>query len=114
MRVLVYHNGECSKCKELTEILISKGIEADYKLYLHEPMTIQELSSLLKKLNLPVSSIIRKSEPLYIEKYEAVTMSEEAWLQVIIDNPVLLQRPIVVNGDKAIIARPPEKLLEIL
>ncbi|MBS1772437.1 MAG: arsenate reductase (glutaredoxin) [Bacteroidetes bacterium] len=114
MRVLVYHNGECSKCKELTEILVSKGIEANYKFYLYEQMTIEELSDLLKKLNLSASSIIRASEPVYIEQYQGAVMSEEEWLQVIINNPVLLQRPIVVNGDKAIIARPPEKLLEIL
>lgn len=114
MRVLVYHNGECSKCRELTEILQSRGIETEYKFYVHEPMTIEELSDLLKKLNLPASSIIRATEPVYIEQYQGAAMSEKEWLQVIIDNPVLLQRPIVVSGDKAIIARPPEKLLEIL
>ena len=70
MRVLVYHNGECSKCKELSEIMQSKGIEADYKFYLHEPMTIEELHDILKKMKLTATSIIRKSEQLYIDQYE--------------------------------------------
>lgn len=114
MQVLVYHNGECSKCKELTEILNNKAIEVEYKFYLHEALTIEELKALLNKLNLHVTEILRKSELLYTEQYEGKQYTEDEWLQVIINNPILLQRPIVVNGDKAIIARPPQKVLEIL
>lgn len=114
MKVLVYHNGECSKCKELTEILQSKGIEADYKFYMHEPMTADELKVLLTKLNLSAKEIIRINEPVFKEKYDGKELADLEWIRAIIDNPILLQRPIVVNNDKAVIARPPEKVLEIL
>lgn len=112
--ILVYHNGECSKCRELTEILNSKGVDVNYKFYLYEPLTVEELKALLIKLQLKAEDIIRESEPLFAEKFEGSELNEDEWLQAIIDNPVLLQRPIAVYGDKAIIARPPEKLLEIL
>lgn len=109
----MYHNGECSKCKELTEILSAKGLPVDYKFYLHEPLTLGELKDLLQKLQLPATALLRQSEPLFAH-YEGKQFTEDEWLQIIIDNPVLLQRPIVVLDDKAIIARPPEKVLEIL
>ncbi len=114
MQFLVYHNGECSKCQGLTELLNSKGADVQYKFYLHEPMTVEELEGLLQKLQLPATGILRKSEPLYVEQFEGKQLTERQWLEAIVEHPVLLQRPIVVYGDKAIIARPPEKLLEIL
>jgi arsenate reductase len=114
MKLLVYHNGECSKCRSLTELLQSKGAEVEYKFYLHEPLTTDELKGLLQKLQLPVMDIVRTSEPLFAEQFEGKELNEEGWLQAIIDNPILLQRPIVVYGGKAVIARPAEKVLEIL
>ena len=84
-----------------------------YKFYLHEPMTVEELSGLLQKLQLPVGEIIRTTEPEY-SICESRNLSEAEWLQAIIAHPALLQRPIVVHGNKAVIARPAEKVLTIL
>lgn len=114
MKLLVYHNGECSKCKNLTELLHEQDAEVTYKFYLHEPLSIDELKGLLQKLQMQAIDLIRRSEPLFVEQFEGKELSEEEWLQVIADNPILLQRPIVVNGDRAVIARPAEKVLEIL
>ena len=114
MSVLIYHNGECNKSNNTVATLQQRGLDIVYKFYMHEPMTVEELKGLLKKLQLPATEILRKIEPLYIEQYEGKEMSEDEWLETIVANPVLLQRPIVVNGDKAVIPRPPEKLLEIL
>lgn len=114
MSVLVYHNGECSKCKELTEILHSKALDIEYKFYLHEALSIEELADLIMKLGVGVADIIRKSEPLFVERFEGKEWSNDKWLQTIVDNPILLQRPIVMYNSKAVIARPPEKVLEIL
>ena len=114
MSLLVYHNGACSKCKELTEILNESGQEVKYKFYLHEPMSVEELKLLLQKLDVPVTEIVRRTEPQFEAGYAGKELSEIEWLQAVVDNPVVLQRPIVVNGDKAIIARPAQKVLEIL
>jgi arsenate reductase len=108
----VYHNGECSKCKELSELL--HGREVQYKFYLHEPLSIEELQTLLTKLGATAKDIVRSGEQLFAENYAGNQLSDNELLKAIIDNPILLQRPIVVNGDKAIIARPPQLVKDIL
>lgn len=113
-KLVIYHNGECSKCKETSELLDGKGYEIEYRFYLFEPPTEAELKEVLKKLGKEPSELIRTTEPLFMEQYDGKELSEDEWLKVLLKNPVLMQRPIVVNGDKAIIARPPEKVLEIL
>lgn len=113
-QILVYHNGECSKCQALTEILQQQAIPVTYKFYLHEPLTVEELQALLAKLQLPATGIIRTGEPLYATLLEGRQLTERELLQAIVDHPVLLQRPIVVVGDKAVIARPAENVLSLL
>jgi arsenate reductase (glutaredoxin) len=113
-KLTIYHNGECSKCKETTELLRDKGYEIAYRFYLLEPPTEAELKEVLSKLQVNPSELVRKTEPLYMEQYEGKVLTEEQWLQVLLQHPVLMQRPVAVNGNRAIIARPPEKVLEIL
>lgn len=108
----VYHNGECSKCQELSELL--HGREVQYKFYLHEPLSIEELQTLLTKLGATATNIVRTGEQVFAEQYAGKQLTDNELLQAIIDNPILLQRPIVVNGGKAIIARPPQLIKDIL
>jgi arsenate reductase (glutaredoxin) len=110
--LIVYHNGECSKCQELSELL--EGKEVQYKFYLHEPLSVEELQALLTKLGATATDIVRTGEQVFAEQYAGKQLSDNELLQAIIDNPILLQRPIVVNGDKAIIARPPQLVKDIL
>ena len=110
----IYHNGECSKCKGALELIQAKGIDYEMRYYLYEPPSVEELTDLLAKLKLPASALIRQSEPLFIENYEGKDFAEDEWIKILIENPILMQRPVVVNGDKAIIARPPEKVFEVL
>lgn len=112
--ITIYHNGECSKCAGALEIIQGKGIDYEMRYYLYEPPTVEELTNLLKKLNIPASELVRKTEPLYTEQYEGRDLTDEEWIKIINENPILMQRPVVVNGDKAIIARPPEKVFEVL
>ena len=71
-------------------------------------------AGILKKLKLKPHELIRTKEQVYIDNFKGKIFSEEEWLQILQDNPILIERPIVINGDKAVIARPPEKVLEIL
>jgi arsenate reductase len=112
--ITIYHNGECSKSKGALEILQEQGVEFEVRYYLIESPTIEELKDVLQKLRLNVNDIVRKNEPVYLERYEGKEMNEDEWLSVLTGNPELIERPIVVNGNKAIVARPPEKVLEIL
>lgn len=112
--IKIYHNGECSKCRGALEIMQERGIPHDVRWYLVEPLSREELSLLLDKLGLPPSALVRRSEPLYKEKYEGKDITEEEWLNILTENPILIERPIVEKGDKAIIARPPERIFEII
>jgi len=82
--------------------------------YLITPPTEADLISLLKKLGMEAHELVRKNETIYKEKFEGKKMTEEQWIKALVKHPILIQRPIVVKGNKAIIARPPEKLKDFL
>jgi len=111
--IILYHNGLCSKSRGALEILIEQNIPHTVRLYLTDPLTKKELRALLKKLGLKASELVRKSEYLYQQNYNGKIISEKEWLTILTDNPVLIERPIAEKGDKAIVARPLEKIYEI-
>lgn len=112
--VTIYHNTRCSKSRSALTILEEKGITYEVRLYLQEPLTATELKILLKKLDMRAEELIRKSEEIYKTEYAGQDLTDKEWIQVMVKHPVLMERPIVVNGDKAVVARPPERVLEIL
>jgi len=112
--IVIYHNGQCSKCKGALELLIEKGVPHEVRWYTSDPLTRNELQGLLNKLHMHARELVRTGEELYKTGYEGRNISEEEWINILIEKPELMQRPIVVKGDTAIIARPPEKVLEIL
>jgi arsenate reductase len=113
-KLTIYHNGTCSKSRGALEILQEQNTPHEVRWYLAEPLTKNELQTLLNKLSLQPSELVRRNEPVYKEQFEGKEISEEQWLDILIENPVLIERPIVEKGDKAIIARPPEKIFEII
>lgn len=111
----IYHNPRCSKSRASLELLEAKGITPDIIKYLETPPTREELTEVLNKLGLNAEQIVRKGEALYKEMGLAgKTLSNEEWISVLIDNPKLIERPIVINGDKAAIGRPIEAVINIL
>ncbi len=110
--LIIYHNPRCTKSRETLALIEKKKPEIVE--YLKTPPTGTELKALLKKLGLSAQEIIRKKEPLYIEKYKDKKLSEEKWVDVLAKNPILIERPIVVKGNKAVIGRPPENALTLL
>lgn len=115
MTVTIYHNPRCSKSRETLELLREHGIEPRVVEYLNEPPTVEELESILHKLGMLPQEIIRTGEPEYKELglFNA-RYSQEGLLALMVKHPKLIERPIVVNGDKAAIGRPPENVLGIL
>ena len=111
--MLIYYNPDCSKCREAISLLEEKSCSFEIREYLKDPPTEYELKDLLKKLKCKAIDIVRKSELLYQEWYEGKTFSEAEWIRILSENPVLIERPIVISGDKAIIGRPPVKVLEL-
>ena len=105
--MIVYYNPDCSKCKEAIEILEGEGCNFEIRNYLQQPPTVIELKELTSRLNCSPHEITRKKEPLYLEKFEGKNLSTEELYEVLSANPILIERPIVIEGTKAIIGRPP-------
>lgn len=112
--IQVYHNTRCSKSREACSILQDENIEFETIEYLKTPPTQKKIKELLKMLGIKAEELVRKSEPLYKENYSAKKLTEAQWIKVMADNPILIERPIIVKGDKAIIGRPIEKVAEFI
>jgi len=111
----IYHNPRCSKSRASLEMLESKGIKAEIVRYLDSPPSGTELKEILAKLGLQAEQIVRKGESLYKELgLHEKTLSNDEWIETLVANPKLIERPIVVNGDKAAIGRPIENVINIL
>ncbi|HXB13146.1 MAG TPA: arsenate reductase (glutaredoxin) [Bacteroidia bacterium] len=113
-KVKLYYNPKCAKCREALCLLEEKGIEAEIIEYLKTPPTEKELKGILKSLGLKPMDIIRTKEPLFIEKYKGKKKSDAEWIKIMCKNPILIERPIAIEGNKAIIGRPPQNIFTIL
>lgn len=112
--MIIYHNPRCRKSRETLEILNSKGIEPEIVLYLDNPPTKKEVKVILTKLNISAFDLIRKGESIYKENFKGKELSEAKWIDIMVKNPKLIERPIVIKGNKAIIGRPPEKVVSLI
>jgi arsenate reductase len=112
--VTIYHNPRCTKSREALNLLQKGKEEIKVIEYLKTPPTKQELEKLLSQLGIPAEELVRKGEELYKEKYKGKKLSNDEWIKILAANPVLIERPIVIKGNKAIIGRPPVNILKIL
>ena len=111
----IYLNPNCSKCRLSMQLLDDKGISPDVTEYLNEPPSTEELKEILNLLSLEPRELMRQHEAPYKELNLAdENLSRDALIQAMIENPVLIERPIVIHNGKAVIGRPPEKILDIL
>jgi len=113
--VIYYHNPRCSKSREGLKIIQKAKLKVQIKEYLKEAISESELKSLLKKLDKPVTSIIRKKESLYKEmNLQEELLSESDYINLICKTPQLLERPILVINEKAVIGRPSEEISKLI
>ena len=114
-KITVYQKPTCTTCREVYNALKEKGVDFDSVDYYLDPIPKSKLKELLQKMGMPASELVRTKEPLYKElKLDQKKLSEEEWIDLMAKHPDLIQRPIVEKGAKAILARPPERLKEIL
>lgn len=115
MTISIYHNPRCSKSRATLELLRARDIEPRIIEYLQTPPDKATLKNILQQLNLAPRDIMRKKEAAYIELNLAdAGLGEDALLNAIVNNPILLERPIVIAGERVAIGRPPENVLTIL
>ena len=114
-KVQILHNPRCSKSRQTREILENQGVDASIVEYLKTPPTKAQLEEILGMLGLEPRELMRKNESAYKENNLGDdSLTREQLIQAMINNPILIERPIVIKGNKAAIGRPPEKVLEIL
>ena len=114
MTVTIYHNPRCSKSRGALQLLQDNGVAAEVVEYLKTPPTKAELRELLGKLRMKPQDIVRTGEAVFKEKYQGRDLSDDEWLDALIADPILIERPIVVRGEHAVLGRPPEKVLELI
>lgn len=115
MTVTIYHNPRCSKSRATLALLQEKGIEPEIIEYLKAPPDAATLKSILADLDFQPRDLMRRKEPPYRENNLAdEALSDDALIQAMIDDPILIERPIVRTGGQSRIGRPPESVLEIL
>jgi arsenate reductase len=112
--IKIYHNNRCSKSRSGLEVLKQSGKPFEIIKYLDETPTAKELADIIKLLQIKPIELIRKNETIWKENFKNKDLSDNDIIDAMVKNPKLIERPIVINGNKAIIGRPPELILDIL
>lgn len=114
MKTVIYHNPRCTKSREALALLNELHEEVEVVEYLKNTPSEEELRSLIKKLKIKPELLMRKKEPVFKEKFEGKKLTDDECIKAMVENPVLIERPIIVKNNKAIIGRPPQNIHDIL
>lgn len=112
--IKIYHNPRCTKSSQGIALLKEQNLDFEEIRYLDKPLSKQDLKDLIAKLNIPAIDLVRKNEAIWKSQFKGKDLSEDAIIDVMLLYPKFIERPIVVNGDKAVIGRPTEQILSIL
>lgn len=110
----IYHNPRCRKSREALAFLNEQKIDVEVIEYLKNPPNKADLEMLLMKLNMEPLDLVRKSEEIYKKQLKGKQFTKEEWIQILIENPKLIERPIIIKDNKAVIARPLENIENLL
>jgi arsenate reductase (glutaredoxin) len=113
-KLTIYHNTRCGKSRNTLALINENNPEVEIVDYLKNTPSKEVLTSIIKKLGIKPIELIRKGEAIFKEKYKQKDLTDDQWIEAMVENPILIERPIVVKGDKAIIGRPPELVLTFL
>ena len=110
---VIYHNPRCSKSRDALKLLQDAGCAVEVIEYLKTPPSAAQLENLLKMLGMKPQELVRKGEAIYKERYAGKALSDAEWIAAMVEHPILIERPIFVKGDRAVLGRPPERVLEL-
>ena len=109
----IYHNPRCRKSRETLQLLEENNILPEIILYLKDVPSEKELTEVIKLLEISPEALVRKGEKVYKEFFKGKSLSNKEWIKAMVENPTLIERPIVVHNNKAKLGRPPENVLEL-
>lgn len=112
--IRIYYNPRCSKCRETAALVSAHGYATELIQYLVTPPGKEELRGLLAKLGMTPLALVRQGEEAFKQNYAGRSLSDEEWLEAMVAHPVLIERPIVVRGGRAVVARPAQKAIALL
>jgi len=110
----IYHNPKCTKSRATLALLQDSGVEPTVIEYLKTPPTAVELKAIVAKLGIKPDALVRKGEDVYKSTYAGKTLTDAQWIEAMVKHPILIERPIVVSGARAVIGRPPENVNALL
>jgi arsenate reductase len=110
----IYHNPRCSKSRQGVALLEASGIKFEIIKYLDDNLSYKELESIISKLAIKPIDLVRKNEAIWKSDYKNKTLSDNEIISAMVTHPKLIERPIVINGSKAVVGRPPESILNII
>lgn len=110
----IFHNPRCRKSREALQLLLDNGVEPEVILYLDHPPSQKDLKAVLQKLGIKPEQLLRKNEAIFKEKFKGKDLTDAQWIKAMVEHPKLIERPIVIKGEQAVIGRPPEAVLAIL
>ena len=112
--MIIFHNTRCSKSREALELLKENNCEIEIRDYLNIPPSKKELKEILAMLKCKPIDIVRKTEALYISDYKDKKITDTKWIEILSKHPILIERPIVIDEDKAVIGRPPSLVIDLI
>jgi arsenate reductase len=112
--IKIYHNPRCSKSRQGLALLEKSGKDFEVIKYLDEVFSAQELENVISKLGIKPVDLVRKNEAIWKSDYKGKTLTDKEVISAMITHPKLIERPIVINGTKATVGRPPETILNII
>ncbi|MFK2820178.1 arsenate reductase (glutaredoxin) [Flavobacteriaceae sp. LMIT009] len=112
--IIIYHNNRCRKSRQGLQLLETSGKDFKIIKYLENVPTKEELSAIIDKLGIPPIDLVRKNEAVWKESYKGKDLTDDELIEAMVAHPKLIERPIVINNEKAVIGRPPEKISDII
>jgi len=111
--ITIYHNPRCGKSRDCVRHFEAENSEIKVVHYLQSPLDREAITTLLQQLNCPALQLVRTKEPIWIANYKGKELSENEIIEALVQHPILMERPVVVKGNKAVIARPLERIVEL-
>ena len=112
--ITLLHNPRCGKSRDALALLRARGIEPRVIEYLRTPLDREAIGILLDQLGLPARGLLRTGEPVFRERFAGRALSPDECVAAMVEHPILIERPVAVRGERAVIGRPPERVLELL